>query len=303
MTVRTLLATLVFLSACAPAPEQAPPAEPPPAAAADAAPAAPAVSVDEVADGVYLFTYNIHRSLFIVTDDGVLVTDPQSAEAAERYLEEIRKITDAPIRYLVYSHYHNDHASGGAVFGDDVVVVSHENVVHHLDEDGMEAVRPPDETFADEMTLTIGDVEVELSFPGPSETDSNIILHVPSRRVAFIVDTLLVRALPWRNMAAGDLDGWIATLETLDGYDVDQFLPGHGAIGTHADVRALIEYLETLKTEVAQRMDDGQSLEEIQGSLELPQYAEWERYDEHFGLNIEGVHRELSEQRAAAPGH
>ena len=293
MTPRTLLATLMLLSACAPASEQGPPTEP----AAETLPVGPTVSVDEVADDVYLFTYHTHRSLFIVTDDGVLVTDPQSTEAAERYLEEVRKVTDAPIQYLVYSHYHNDHVSGGAIFGDDVVTVSHENVTAHLDDEGMEAVKPPDETFADEMTLTIGDIDVDLSFPGHSETDSNIILHVPSRRLAFMVDTLSVRTLPWRNLASGDLDGWIGALETLADYDVDQFVPGHGEIGSRDDVRAHIEYLRTLTGEVATRMDDGQSLQAIQNSLELPQYADWVRYDEHFALNIEGVYRELTEQR------
>jgi glyoxylase-like metal-dependent hydrolase (beta-lactamase superfamily II) len=298
MTYRPLVATLTLfalgLAGCAPAPEEAPAAEPTPAE--EAAPA-PTVSVEEIADGVHRFAYNNHRSLFIVTDDGVLATDPQSTAAAERYLEEIRRITDAPIQYLVYSHHHGDHASGGAVFGDDVTVVSHENVVGHLDEPGMEDVRAPDETFADEMTLTIGDVDVELAHLGHSETDSNLILHVPSRRLAFVVDTYLVSELPWRNMASGDLDGWLAALQTIAEYDVDQIVPGHGdEVGTTEHARELIEYLETLKAAVAERMADGQSLEEIQASLTLPEYAGWVRYDEHFGLNIEGVHRELSEQ-------
>jgi glyoxylase-like metal-dependent hydrolase (beta-lactamase superfamily II) len=297
MTYRPLAAALTLFAAglggCAPAPEEAPPAQPAPAE--EAAPA-PTVNVAEIADGVYRFAYNNHRSLFIVTDEGVLATDPQSTEAAERYVEEIRRITDAPIEYLVYSHYHNDHASGGDVFGEDVTVVSHENVVGHLGEAGMEDVRPPDETFEDALTLTIGDVEVELTHLGHSETDSNLILHVPSRRLAFVVETYLVGELPWRNMATGDLDGWITALETIAGYDVDQIVPGHGdMVGTGNDARALIEYLETLKAAVAERMADGQSLEEIQGSLALPDYADWVRYDEHFALNIEGVHRELSE--------
>ena len=257
----------------------------------------PAASVDELADNVYLFTHNIHRSLFIVTDDGILVTDPQTAEAAPRYLEEVRKISDAPIRYLVYSHHHNDHASGGAVFGDEVTTVGHENVRNHLGDEGMQDVQPPDMTFTDEMALFLGDLEVRLLYPGHSETDSNIILYLPARNMAFMVDTMLVRAVPWQNMASGDLNGWIAALETLHGMDFDTFVPGHGPLGTKDDIQALIDYMTTLKDEVARRIDEGQALEEIQNSLELPQYAEWDRYDEHFALNIEGVHRELTEQR------
>ena len=295
MTLRTFLTVLIFLSACTPSPDQTSASDP--GQIEETAVMGPTVGGDEIADNVYRFSYNNHRSLFIATTDGVLVTDPQSPEAAERYLEEIRKITDAPIRYLVYSHYHNDHASGGAVFGDDVVTISHENVLTHLEDEGMTAVRPPDETFVDEMSLTIGDIDVNLSFPGRSETDSNIILHVPSRRLVFIVDTLSVRSLPWRNLASGDLAGWTAALETLSQYDVDQFVPGHGEIGTHNDVLEHLEYFETLTREVTDRMDDGQSLEAIQASLELPQYATWGGYNAHFALNIEGFYRELAEQR------
>ena len=75
------------------------------------------VSVEKVAENVYLYTYEIHRSLFVVTDDGILATDPQSAERAGPYLQEIRKISQAPIRYHVYRHHHGDHVSGVAVFG------------------------------------------------------------------------------------------------------------------------------------------------------------------------------------------
>ncbi len=86
-------------------------------------------------------------------------------------------------------------------------------------------------------------------------------------------------------------------LETLSEYDVDQFVPGHGEIGTQDDVRDHLEYFTTLTREVTDRMDDGQSLQAIQAALELPQYANWERYNDHFALNIEGIYRELAEQR------
>ncbi len=86
------------------------------------------VSVEKVAENVYLYTYEIHRSLFVVTDDGILVTDPQSAERAGPYLQEIRKISQAPIRYMVYSHHHGDHVSGGAVFGSDPIIIAQSKI-------------------------------------------------------------------------------------------------------------------------------------------------------------------------------
>ncbi len=255
----------------------------------------PVVSVDKLADSVYLFTYDAHRSMFIVSPDGVLVTDPQSPEAAKRYLQEIRKITSSPIRYLVYSHYHDDHASGGAELGTVPVVIAHANVRTHLPQAGR-AIVPPTVTFADTASVFLGELEVRLISPGFSETDSNIVMFVPARRLAFVVDSIVVRGLPWRDMASGNPAQWIAAIRQMLTIDFDVLAPGHGPVGAKADAQAFLDYMVALKDAVETRMKQGQSLEQIQSSLELPQYAGWERYQEHFKLNIAGVYREASKR-------
>ena len=107
------------------------------------------ISVEKVAENVYLYTYEIHRSLFVVTDDGILVTDPQSTERARPYLREIRKISQAPIRYVVYCHHHGDHVSGGAVFGSDPIIIAQSNITRHLGSDRMKDVASPHVTSCD----------------------------------------------------------------------------------------------------------------------------------------------------------
>lgn len=250
----------------------------------------PTVSVEELAENVYLFTYNTHRSLFVATDEGVIATDPQSTEAAPRYVEEIRKITDAPVRYLVYSHHHDDHVSGGAAFGD-VEIVAHEGVEGHIQGD----IAPPTRTFSERASLYLDDLEVRLIYPGPSETESSIIVFIPARRVAFMVDAVSVRTVPWRDMAGSNPEEWIAALEALDALDFDVLAPGHGPTGTKAAVGEYITYMNDLVAAVREAMARGESLEQMKASLELPQYQDWTRYDEHFDLNIEGIYRELSE--------
>ena len=81
----------------------------------------------EVAPDVYSFTDNgISHSMFIVTKEGVMVIDPMNAKHARNMLTEIRNITDAPIKYLFYSHNHWDHISGGQVFKDEgACIIAH----------------------------------------------------------------------------------------------------------------------------------------------------------------------------------
>src|SRR5207344_329311 len=80
----------------------------------------PTFATTKVTDNVYYFRYQGHQSMFIVTPDGVIATDPisENRPAAEAYLAEIRKITQAPIRYVVYSHQDPDHIAGGKPFKD-----------------------------------------------------------------------------------------------------------------------------------------------------------------------------------------
>jgi glyoxylase-like metal-dependent hydrolase (beta-lactamase superfamily II) len=252
----------------------------------------PSVGVDELADGVYLFTYNVHRSLFVVTDEGVLATDPQSAEAAARYVEEIRRITSAPIKYLVYSHHHGDHVSGGDAFPDDTTVIAHRAAVPFVDAD--EGIRSVDLVISEDAAVSMDGLLISLVYPGPSETDSNLIVHIPDRGVAFMVDAVSVRTVPWRNMAGSDPRSWKAAVEHLATLDFDILAPGHGPVGTKEHVTEYVAYLDDLINAVQQGIDRGESREQIQSSLELPQYADWTRYDEHFKLNIEGVYRGLS---------
>ncbi|MFQ5788853.1 MAG: MBL fold metallo-hydrolase [Acidobacteriota bacterium] len=256
----------------------------------------PRVDVEKLADNVYLYTYNVHRSIFLVTDEGVLVTDPQSPAAAERYLAEVKKLSQAPIRYLVYSHHHADHISGGAAFGEDVVKIAHRNVPPHLSSDDAGAIAAPDVTFEDRVSVLLGDLEVRLIYPGPSETDSNIIVYIPQRKVAFMVDAVSVRALPWRNLSGGNPHQWIKALKKLAELDFEILAPGHGPTGTRAHVQEYIQYFTDLTRAVQERIDRGETLEHIQESLTLPKYSDWVRYQEHFKLNIEGVYRELAKQ-------
>ena len=114
------------------------PATPAPAATPAAAPAAPLFATTKVegTDNVYVFRYQNHQAMFVVTPAGVIATDPISygrPQAAKTYLEEIGKITKAPVKYLIYSHHHYDHIAGGKPFKDaGAKIVAHKRAKERL---------------------------------------------------------------------------------------------------------------------------------------------------------------------------
>src|SRR4029453_7129718 len=77
-------------------------------------PSHPDNEITKLTDDVYLFRHQFHQSMFVTTPDGVIVTDPISGDAAGWLKTEIAKLTDQPVRYVVYSHHHSDHITGGS---------------------------------------------------------------------------------------------------------------------------------------------------------------------------------------------
>jgi glyoxylase-like metal-dependent hydrolase (beta-lactamase superfamily II) len=81
--------------------------------------------------GAYWVTNGLYNSMFIVSNEGVIVVDAPPSYA-DKIPAAIKEITDLPVKYFVYSHHHSDHMGGFAVFGDDVIWVRHELTAQEL---------------------------------------------------------------------------------------------------------------------------------------------------------------------------
>ncbi len=93
---------------------------------------APTRAITEIADDLYWAQNNNHHSVFLVTDEGIILADPVNADFAAWLKSELDDRFGVPVRYVVYSHHHWDHASGGAVFEDTAQFVGHENMLGNL---------------------------------------------------------------------------------------------------------------------------------------------------------------------------
>src|SRR6476661_9850507 len=105
----------------------------------------------EGTDNVYIFRNGNHQSMFVVTKDSVIATDPIAygrPNGGQQYVDEIKKVTDKPIKYLIYSHHHYDHIAGGKAFKDaGARVVAHKNATKRLKQINDPNTPLPDETF------------------------------------------------------------------------------------------------------------------------------------------------------------
>ncbi len=255
---------------------------------------APVREITHVAGDLYRFQNNAHVSVFLVTDEGVIATDPISEDAA-RWLEaEITKRFGKEIRYAIYSHSDADHVSGGQVFDDTATIVAQEKAKPVIEAGDYTAV--PEETFERKHVVELGGKRVELYYFGPSHTDNLIAMRFPDERAVFVVDVLSVKRLPYRTMGSYHMPEAIRFIEGVEALDFDILIPGHGPMGVKADAAAHREYLEALMAAVKDARERGLSLAQAKAEITLDAYRDWSQYDAWREENIEGMYRLPSEK-------
>lgn len=256
----------------------------------------PVREITRITGEVYRFRNNFHYSVFAVTPDGIIATDPIDADAARWLKRELKRRFNKPVRYLIYSHDHADHISGGEVFTDTAVVVAHERAKEKvIGEKRPTAV--PTVTFRDTMTIELGGTVVELVYVGKNHSDNSIVMRFSRERVLFAVDFIPIEMVAYRDFPDAYLPDWIDSLNRVELMDFDILAPGHGNLGRREHVRMFREYLDTLYAEVLQNAREGKSLEEMKRLIVLDQYSGWSGYDQMFELNIEGMYRIVQANR------
>lgn len=253
-------------------------------------------SVTEIGDGIYVFRWWVYRNIFIVTDEGVIVTDPMNPKAAGLLRGEIRKVTDKPVKYAVYSHNHHDHISGGNIFKEEgAKFIGHKNVLKELGDHPSPGTPLPDITFEDSYTLKLGSRTLELTHFGPNHGESLAVMRLPKEGILFIVDIVTPRRVAFRDMSDFWPDEWVRSLKEIEQMDFDYVITGHGpenqpAIDPASVVTEQRVYLEDLMTAVKKAMDAGSHNPDIlKTTVKLPQYEHWQYYEEWLPMNIERI--------------
>jgi glyoxylase-like metal-dependent hydrolase (beta-lactamase superfamily II) len=217
---------------------------------------------------------NTSNAGFVVTSDGVVVFDALGTPSLGwALLQEIRKLTDKKIRYVVASHYHADHIYGLQAFRDhtDAVIVAQERSGEYSDNDGIAdekasqrldqrrgalfpwvdgntRVVQPDIAFRDRMTIALGDRRLTLFYAGPAHSSSDVMMMVEPDGVLFAGDIVQNGRIPFMNSDDVSTTQWLAVLEEVEKLGPKFIVPGHGRTSTEAKqaiafTRDYIEYL------------------------------------------------------------
>jgi glyoxylase-like metal-dependent hydrolase (beta-lactamase superfamily II) len=258
------------------------------------APKPPAFATTKVAgtDNVYIFRYGNHQSMFVVTSAGVIATDPIGygrPQAVVTYVEEIRKVTQQPIKYVIYSHHHFDHIAGGKPFKDaGAKFVAHKRAWERLTALNDPYTVLPDEIIDDRgSNIQLGDTTIELSFLGLNHSDSTIVMRLPKEKILFAVDFLPVGSVPGRGMIDFYPVEAEESIKQVLKMDWERLIPGHpgqpgGRLGTKKDVQDQLTFLQDASEAVKVAAREGKCWEPAEKEFKLPKYEKWPGYEQNL---------------------
>ncbi len=216
-----------------------------------------------------------------IGDNGVLLVDAKMDKASvDQTIEEVKKLTDKPMRYLVNTHSDADHVRGNQYFPETVAIVAHENCrkeFFHSMRDGTpsewnnpELTRfVPSLTFRDRMDIYLGSKKVELWYFGVGHTTGDAVVYFPEEKTALLGDQIfLTRPQLIHSYKGGNSFEHVKTLvKMLATLDAEKFCSGHSEITDRSGISNHIEHIKEMQEKVRALMESGRSLGQMKSEF------------------------------------
>ncbi len=243
----------------------------------------PPVKLDKLSDRLFqiLGGRGANGGMYVGTD-GVLVIDAKmTKESVDQTIQEIKKITDKPIKYLVDTHSDGDHIYGNRFFPEAVTIVAHEKCreeFFHPRRDGEPSewnnpeLAPflPSLTYSDRMDIYLGSKKVELWYFGVGHTKGDTVVYFPEEKTAFIGDQIFMgRAQLIHSYKGGNSFGHVKALtKMLETLDAERFCSGHSDPIDRSTVKHHIEEMKKIQAKIKSLVEQGKSLEDVKKEFE-----------------------------------
>jgi glyoxylase-like metal-dependent hydrolase (beta-lactamase superfamily II) len=252
---------------------------------------------------------------FILTSEAVVVVDTTNSPFHGRdLLYEIRRRTEAPIQYVIDTSAAGDHMLGNEVFVDQrsTLISSslaqvrvrqyQQELARRMDEEGAWRlqnrmrgfhVTPATQTFEGSMVLQPGGQDIKMN---SLLNNGDATVYLPGPKVLFLGPTYENDFFP--RIGTRDVHRWVSTLRQVEAWDVDVYVPGHGAPSGKKELAAFRQFLEWLEKEVETRVQQRKSLAEVKHELDPTEKYSWHA-PEQAAEDVEDIYKQLSEAQPA----
>ena len=258
------------------------------------------LSVTPVKDGLY-YINGVGGNVGVrVTSDGVILVDDKFPRNVEQIQARVREVTDQPIRYIINTHHHGDHAGGNVGFIDDAEIIAHENARKNMVRGEQDA--PPRIVFADQTAVHLGGIEVRAHHLGRGHTNGDSVVYFPDLRTVHAGD-LLHGIAPFIDYAnGGSSKEWISTLEGILELDFDTAIPGHGSLMTRADIEAFRDQFLAVRERMRELVESGVTKEDAPARIVTDELS-WTMAPNGLFMrrSIPGFYDEISTEESDTP--
>lgn len=190
-------------------------------------------------------------SLIIVTKDGVVLVDAMGDEAqGQQLVDNIKKITPQPVKYLIVGSDHGDHMAGNGPLKKawpGMVVISTPASQKAMAQNAA----PPTELVTDKRTLSVGGTDIQILNLGRAHTGGDLLVYLPKDKIMFMSEVYLRGVFP--AMRSAYPSEWVETIKKAEAMDVNLFVAGHGWLDDAVTMKAgLIDFRKALEHVIAE---------------------------------------------------
>jgi glyoxylase-like metal-dependent hydrolase (beta-lactamase superfamily II) len=235
----------------------------------------------KVADGIYMLLGAGGNIGVSAGEDGILMIDTQFSELMEKIKSAIAEISKGPIRIVLNTNWHYDHAYGNEPLGKSgALITAHENSrmrmtseQHYPDFDMHYPAVPktalPVVTFKDSLTLHFNGDEIQVIHIENAHSDADIVIYFRKANVIHTGDLYFTILYPYIDAShGGSIDGMIAAAERIMGMTDEntKIIPGHGPLSNLEELTKYRDMLVTVRDRIKSQIKEGKTLEEILAS-------------------------------------
>ncbi len=251
----------------------------------------PAWNIKMLTDDIGIFTEKGGTILFHLNKRGIVVVDAQFPDTAAHLIEELKKKSTRPFKYLINTHHHGDHTSGNIAFkGLAEHVVAHENSKANQLKSAADQkltadkFHVPDMTFGDDgWSQRLKKEKVRAYYFGAGHTNGDAMIHFEKANIVHMGDLVFNRRHPYVDKTAGaDMGNWIKVLDkAITTFNKDtQFVCGHAGEGYDVvvkadDLKAFGDYIGNVLKFTESQIRLGMTKEQILKATEIPGSPEW----------------------------
>lgn len=248
----------------------------------------------KIADDIYSYgATGDAQSMFVITGEGVIAFESFNSEHAQGMLQAIMAVTDEPVKYLLHSHNHWDHASGGQVFKD----VGAKSMAHIEAFEWMVAnpgrdMAVPDESWGGtQKKITLGKITVDLHYMGMNHGLGMTIFHLPEQKVAYIADLAVPNRVLFSIVPDFNIKEWERSLEEILKLDFERAVYSHNnkenalAGGTKQDAIDNLQFIRDLREAMYAEFNKGTNPMMVPSVVQVPKYKDWAMYDQWLEMN------------------